>query len=102
MGNLYGIIPTYTSDEVATALRLYVDEQPDEDSERRADLELALRDLPTYERTAATMYAQGYTMREISRELDGNEAPSAAARLVGRGLTNLRTRMNQIDRGERA
>lgn len=100
MGSLYGIIPTYTSDEVALALRLYADQQPDEDSERRADLELALRLLPESERTAVVMWAEGYTMREISTELEGREAPSLASRLVGQSLTNLRARMNQIERGE--
>lgn len=100
MSRLRGIIPTYTSDEVATALRLYVDQQPDEDSERRADLELALRLLPESERTAAVMWASGYTMREISSELEGREAPSMASRLVGQSLTNLRSRMNRIERGE--
>jgi DNA-directed RNA polymerase specialized sigma24 family protein len=99
MGKPYGIIPVYTSDETLDALRLLVAEQPDEDSERRADLELALRTLPTDERDAAIMYASGYTMREISTAIENREAPSMASRLVGRSLTNLRARMNSIERG---
>lgn len=100
MGKPYGIIPTYTSDEVSQALRLLADQQPDEDSERRADLELALRSLPSNERRAISLWAYGYPMREIAQEVLGNANRNEASRLVGRVLTDLRERMNSIERGE--
>ena len=101
MPHLRGIIPSYTSDDIAIALRLLADQQPDEDIERRSDLIIALRDLSTVERRAVSLWAYGYTMREIAEQVLGNQNRNEASRLVGRALTNVRSGMNNIERGDK-
>jgi DNA-directed RNA polymerase specialized sigma24 family protein len=86
----------YSLDDIREALQLWGDDAPDDDVERRADLEAALSALSDEEVQVLRMWSWGYTYREIA-QAHSKPNRSQGQRFVVRALASLRRGMNHAE-----
>ena len=83
---------SYSAADLKEALRLWGDDAPDPDPDRRADLERALHTLDAEH--ALGLWSWGYPNREIAQRLGGSEM--RASRFVARAVASVRKVMNGL------